>query len=145
MAVVHNLLITSFTDASSLLGQKVAESHGYAADVGFMADSLAALLAACRGLDYDEHIESLLDQVELSHAENDEGDEFASIISPDVVKEIAAIDESDLASIASEWAGYEEDLRHHVRCTPLQMLRLLIKFARLAVKDRGHLAVHSLE
>ncbi len=145
MAYIHNLKILDDKNASVVLGSRVDSANGYAVDIGFMSDQVASLLAVIRGVDFDANFESLLDETEISHAESTDGLEFASVLSPTVVREIASIHTDQIASVATAWAGYEEELTWHEENPPEKALDVLLRMCRDALLQNKYIVVHSYE
>ncbi len=142
MAFVHSLTTTGASDGAALLGNQISEPD-YIVDIGFMAESLAGVLAEIQGVDIDTNFGEIMDSLEADHQESGVGDEFVSVLSQDASNAFAngllpIIDRAVEIMQATELPYMSNDeIRHR--------LELLQRWCADAVLSGKFVAFHSCE
>jgi hypothetical protein len=145
LGFTHSIAMIDGNDSSVAIGQGISTAAGYTVDVGFMGDSLGSLLALIRGIDYDEHLDELLGEVDENYVENSSADEFASLVTTQVAAEIAAVPSDAINGLAQQWAEYEEELTWVESKTPSEILKILVQHCVEAQSPGKRVLIHSSE
>ncbi len=145
MGYTHNLLLTDKDNPRTLLSNPSANSTCYREDVGFWSDTLVALFALTSERDLDANFDELSDEVTNTHAENENGPDFVTIIPRSVSDSFAELLETNIEELADNWANIEEELTWHDTLSPPQMLLILIEASRIARQTGRFVAIYSFE
>jgi hypothetical protein len=147
MGYSHDLLVVPNADLASVVEDAAhASQSSCVPDVGLEAETIANIISALRGVDVDESLEDLLDEIEANHYESNDGDgAFGTAMSDSIRDELAGVQDEQIAGVLAKWLALEGKHARFGSIHPEHSLRQLVGQCRLAKNLRAAVVIKSHE